>query len=337
MNQTKFGTLADGTQIHEVSLAAGGLSVSILSFGAVVRDVRLAGVEHPLVLGFDRLADYVEHSPYFGAVVGRSANRIAQGRFMLDGRPVQLSQNENAQTHLHGGFRGFGTRPWQLLRSDARSAVLAIRSSDGEEGYPGQVQVTLHYSVEPPSSLRMEIQASCDAPTLLNLAHHSYFNLDDSPDILDHRLCIFADEYTPSDAHKIPTGEIASVAGTDYDFRHIRPIRLMRGGARIAYDLNYIVAGATSASPRQVVRFESPRSRIALDVFSTEPGLQLYDGSLLNVPVPGLGGRWYRPSSGCCFEPQAFPDAPNHPNFPSSILRPGQTYRQTSIYTFSRF
>jgi aldose 1-epimerase len=329
--------MPDGAEIGEVVISGGDLTVSVLNLGAVIHDVRLAGVDHPLVLGFDNLDDYLAHSPHFGAVAGRCANRIANGRFPLDGREIQLSLNESGRTHLHGGFNGFGKRAWRLVDHSPSSVTLAIAGADGEEGYPGHVEVKLRYAIDPPAAIRVEIEGITDAPTLLNLAQHSYFNLDDSPDILDHHLRIFADEYTPSDADKIPTGEILAVAGTDYDFRKTRPIRLMRGGKRFVYDMNYVIANEKPAAPRPMVRLESPKSRIALDVSSTELGVQFYDGCMMNVPVPGLGGRRYPVNGGCCFEPQAFPDAPNHPNFPTSVLRPGETYRQTSIFSFSRF
>ncbi|MEO8667793.1 MAG: aldose epimerase family protein, partial [Bauldia sp.] len=335
MTITRFGKMPDGSEIAEVVIAAGDLTVSIVNFGAVIRDVRLAGVDHPLVLGFDNLDDYVAHSPHFGAVAGRSANRIDKGRFTLDGREIQLSLNEQGLTHLHGGFNGFGKRAWRLVDHDDSSVTLAIASTDGEEGYPGHVEVKLRYTVEAPGLIRMEAEAITDAPTLVNLAQHSYFNLDGSPDILDHRLRILAEEYTPNNEDKVPTGEIAGVADTDYDFRQMRPIRMMRDGKRVEYDLNYVAARARSPAPRPMVRLESPKSRVALDVASTEPGVQFYDGCMMNIAVPGLGGRSYPLNGGCCFEPQVFPDAPNHPNFPSSVLRPGETYRQTSEFAFS--
>ena len=333
---SSFGTLADGSAVGEVVIAAGDLTVSVITFGAVIRDVRLAGVDHPLVLGFDRLDDYVNHSPYFGAVVGRSANRIARGRFQIDGREYQVSPNEKGKNHLHGGFKGFGKRNWRLVESDASSVTLAITSPDGEEGYPGKVEASVRYSVVAPGTIRMEATATTDAPTLVNLAQHSYFNLDGSPDILDHVVQIFAESCTPTDKDLIPTGEIVTVAGSDFDFRAPRPIRRMRNGARVVYDLNWVVARQRSAAPRQLARLTSPKSGISLDVESTEPGVQFYDGVSMNVTVPGLGGRTYPVNGGCCFEPQVFPDAPNHASFPSSILRPGDTYRQVTTFAFSR-
>ena len=331
-----FGTTPDGDEIREVAIAAGELSVRVITLGAVIRDLRVAGIGHPLVLGFDRLEDYVHHSPFFGAVVGRSANRIGRGRFSIDGHNYQVSLNEKGRTHLHGGFRGFGTRPWRLVDHDAASVTLAIDSPDGEEGYPGAVAVTLRYIVEAPATLRMEIEATTDAPTLVNLAQHSYFNLDDSPTILDHQVRIVADAYTPTDADDIPTGEIVAVAGSVYDFRSERPIRQMRNGERVVFDKNFVVGRAKAATPRPHARLHSLKNGLALDIASTEPGVQFYDGYMMAVSVPGLEGRNYAVNGGCCFEPQAFPDAPNHPGFPSTILRPGEIYRQSTLYAFSR-
>jgi aldose 1-epimerase len=328
--------MPDGDDIHEVVIAAGVLTVTVITLGAVIRDVRLAGVDHPLVLGFDRAEDYLLHSPHFGAVAGRSANRIGRGRFAIDGRPYQVSLNENGRHHLHGGFNGFGKRNWRLAANDAASVTLAILSPDGEEGYPGKVEATVRYSVEAPGTIRMEAAAVTDAPTLVNLAQHSYFNLDDSPDILNHRAQIYADSYTPTDADNIPTGEVLSVAGSDFDFRTLRPIRQMRDGGRVVYDKNFVVDRRKSAVPRPHARLVSPKNGVSLVIASTEPGVQFYDGVSMNVPVPGLGGRRYGVEGGCCFEPQFFPDAPNHSGFPSSVLRPGEAYRQTTTFAFSR-
>jgi len=331
-----FGTLADGGVVQEVTIAAGDLTATIITLGAVIRDVRLAGIEHPLVLGFDRLEDYVQHSPHFGALAGRSANRIGRGRFAIDGKTYRVSLNENGRQHLHGGVNGFGRRNWRLVASDAASVTLALSSPAGEEGYPGNVEATVNYRIEAPSTIRMEATATTDAPTLVNLAQHTYFNLDGTPDILDHVVQIFAGYYTPTDADLIPTGEIVSVAGSDYDFRAPKPIRQTRAGARIAFDKNWVVARQKSAEMRPLARLASPKSGLSLSVASTEPGVQFYDGSYLAVPVPGLDGRRYAANAGCCFEPQLFPDAPNHPGFPTSILRPGETYRQVSTFAFAR-
>jgi aldose 1-epimerase len=336
MRPKTFGRTPEGGDVSEVVIADGGFSVAVLTYGAVIRDVRLPGVPHPLVLGFETLEPYVSHSPYFGAVVGRYANRIAHGRFSLDGRDVQLSLNERERTHLHGGFKGFGKRNWRLVSGDAKSVVLALSSADGEEGYPGAVDVTLKYTIDAPATLRMDALAVTDTATIVNLAQHSYFNLDDSSDILDHQVQILAEAYTPTDADLIPTGEIVTVAGSDFDFRTPRPIRKMRGDLRVAYDKNFVVERQKSGMLRTHARLSSATSGVSLTVSSTEPGVQFYDGSWVNVAVPGIGGRSYGANAGCCFEPQYFPDSPNHPNFPSAILRPGETYRQTTTFSFAR-
>ena len=207
MTTRLFGTLPDGSEIHEIAIQAGDISASVITYGAVIRDIRLAGVSHPLVLGYDTLDHYLKHSRYFGAIAGRSANRIGRGRFSIDGHHYQVSLNEKGRHHLHGGFKGFGTRAWQLVDSTPASVTLALESADGDEGYPGKVDVRVRYIAEPAGTLRMEAEAVTDAPTLVNLAQHSYFNLDASPDILDHQARIFADAYTPTDpaelAHRL--------------------------------------------------------------------------------------------------------------------------------------
>jgi aldose 1-epimerase len=336
MAVTLFGRLRDGTEIREAVIAAGDLTVHVIEYGAVIRDVRLAAIDHPLVLGFDHLDDYIDHSPHFGAVAGRSANRISSGRAVIDGRPVQLTLNERGRTHLHGGYKGFGARPWRFAAVDRSSVTLAITGENGEEGYPGNVEVTVRYTIEPPATIRMDATATTDAPTLVNLAQHSYFNLDGSPDILGHEVTIFADAYTPVDDDLIPTGEIRSVAGTPYDLRSPQPIGRTVDGKRFVYDINYVLGRDRAATPRPAARLRSPKSGIALAVSTTEPGVQFYDGVMMAVGVPGLGGRRYPVNGGCCFEPQLYPDAPNHPGFPSSLLRPGETYRQTSLFAFTK-
>jgi len=336
MASTRFGTMPDGDEIVEAVISAGDLSVTIISYGAVIRDVRLSGIDRPLVLGFTRLEDYLSYSPHFGAVAGRCANRIAGGRFTLDGQIVQLSLNENERNHLHGGFKGFGHRAWRLADSSRQSATLAISSADGEEGYPGNVEVRCRYSVEPPATLLVDFEATTDAPTLVNLAQHTYFNLSGDEDILSHRVMIHADAYTPVDDDLIPTGAIVPVADTAYDFRKMRAIRRKNGSTTLNYDVNYAISAARAPAPRPVASLESPAGDVAVDIASTEPGLQFYDGAMMKpIPVPGLDGRYYGVHGGCCFEPQYYPDSPNHPGFPSAVLRPGSTYRQATRYTFS--
>ena len=330
-----FGTLPDGSAVDEVTIAAGDLTVKVITLGAVIRDVRLAGVDHPLVLGFDTLEGYVDHSPYFGAVAGRCANRIGKARFTLDGKEYRLAANEG-ENQLHGGPEGFSRRNWRLAAHDATSVTLALTSRDGDQGYPGTVEATCRYVVEAPATIRFEAEATTDAPTIVNLAQHSYFNLAGSGDILDHRIRIDADAYTPAGADLLPTGKIAPLDGTDYDRRELAPIRRLRDGKRIVFDVNYAVGRERSAEPRHQARLEAPDGAVALDVWSTEPGLQFYDGSYLDLAVPGLDGRRYPVNGGCCLEPQVYPDAPNHPAFPSAVLRPGETYRQSTRFVFSR-
>lgn len=337
MTPTRFGKTPDGDEVFDTVITAGDLTVSVINYGAVIRDIRFAGLDRSLVLGFERLEDYLSYSPHFGAVAGRCANRIADGRFMIDGKAFQLSQNENGRTHLHGGFKGFGHRVWRLVGNDRDSVTLAISAADGEEGYPGNVEVQCRYSLEAPATLRADFEATTDAPTLVNLAQHSYFNLGGEADILSHRVMIHADAYTPVDEDSIPTGDIVPVAGTDYDFRKLRPIQRTNGGEHVDYDINFVVAMEKAATPRPVARLEAPDGSLALDVATTEPGVQFYDGChMKTIPVAGHDGRRYARNGGCCFEGQFFPDSPNHPGVPSAILRPGETYRQTTVYGFSR-
>ncbi|MGJ8532123.1 MAG: aldose epimerase family protein [Alphaproteobacteria bacterium] len=329
-----FGKLEDRTEINEVEIGAGALRAKILTWGTVLRDLRLDGFDHPLVLGFDRLEDYANHSPFFGATAGRYANRIAYGRFPLDGRMHQLSQNTEPH-HLHGGHASFGKRLWTVGSIAPDSIRLTLVSPDGEDGYPGRVMVSCTYKIVPPASLHVIYEATTNAPTLMNLAHHSYFNLDGSPDILDHTLQIEADAYTPVTQDMIPTGAVLPVQNTLFDFREARPVRTLHEGRRIAFDTNYVLALAPRPRPVPAARLSSSRNGLSMDVLSTEPGLQFYDGYKLNVPVPGLDGRNYGVSAGLCLEPQRWPDSPNHRHFTDSTLRPGETYFQETIYRFN--
>ncbi|TXH36581.1 MAG: galactose mutarotase [Rhodospirillaceae bacterium] len=329
-----FGTLPDGTRIEEVTIRADGISASIISWGAVIRNVLLDG-SHSVVLGFDRLEHYLAHSPYFGALVGRCANRIAEGRFDLDGVTYQLSLNEGGRTHLHGGPQGFAHQPWQVDEVAGDMVSLRLLSPDGAEGYPGQVEVTCRYQLAD-RQLIITLEGRTDRPTVLNLAGHSYFNLEGAADTLGHLLEIPASHYTPTDGRLIPTGEIAPVENTALDFRTARPVLHENQGERFAYDHNFIIDQAPSPQPRFAARLVGPATGICLEVWSTEPGLQLYDGGKLDVPVPGLDGRTYGPNAGLCLEAQRFPDAINHPNFGNVVLRPGETYRQVTEYRFSQ-
>ena len=331
-----FGELTDGTPVHEVEIGNGQLTAKAIDWGAVVRDLRLAGHGPPLVLGFERLDDYLRHSPHCGAIAGRYANRIAHGRFTLDGKVYQLTRNQAGKHHLHGGEHGFSKRPWRLVEHDESGVTLELTTEDGEDGYPGRVTARCVYRVVEPATLRVELTATTDAPTVVNLVHHSYFNLDGAADVLDNRLWLAADAYTPVDEEQIPTGEICPVAGTPYDFRTPRPVRLEIFGTRIRYDTNFVMAREPGVRPAFMARLESPASGVTLEVWSTEPGLQVYDGYKIDLPVAGLDGREYGPSAGICFEPQRFPDSPNRPAFSDATLRPHERYRQHTEYRFSR-
>lgn len=330
-----FGSCDDGTPVERVRFSGEGLSASILTYGAVIQEMSIetAAGPHPVVLGFERLEDYVRYSPYMGCIAGRFANRIRDGRFVLDGGEYQLSLNENGLSHLHGGNRGFGQRVWRIDELTEGSVSLSLVSPDGEEGYPGCVTVVCTYRLAGPRQLSIELAATTDSPTLVNLAAHSYFNLAAKGDVRDHLLAIHADRYLPVDDNLIPTGELRPVAGTPFDFRSLRQIR--HGGPPLLYDHNFVIDLAPVEAPREVARLDAPDGSVTLEVWSTEPGLQFYDGAKIAVPVPGLGGRRYGPFSGLCLEPQRFPDSPNHPGFTNAVLRPGQTYRQITEYRFS--
>jgi aldose 1-epimerase len=331
------GRLADGTPVEEIAISAPGLSARVLTFGATLASLVLDTPSGPreVLLGFDRLEDWVAHGAYFGCIAGRCANRIAGGRFELDGRAYELPRNDGGRHHLHGGTLGFGRRVWRVADADGRSATLALTSPDGEEGYPGTVEATCRYTVDESRRLVIELTATTDAPTLVNLAGHGYFALDDGPDVLDHRLTIAAEAHTPADAELIPTGEIRPVAGTRFDFRTERPVRNGPGEAHAGYDDNFVLATAPSAEPRFAARLRSARSGVALDLHTTEPGLQVYDGGFLPVAPPLRGGRPGVRHGGICLEPQRFPDAVHYAGFPGSVLRPGEVYRQRTEYRFT--
>lgn len=321
-----FGTL-HGVAVDEVILRAGSLEASILTYGATLRDLRLAG--RPLVLGLSTLEEYMEHGAYFGALCGRYANRIAGGRFTLDGTAYQVTCNERSRTHLHGGATGFDKRIWTVDELTADSVLLSLVSPDGEEGYPGTVTLKARFSLLRSAVLSLSITAVSDAPTLVNIAHHSYFNLDGSADVLAHRLQILGEDYLPVDGHGIPTGDIVPVAGTDFDFRHLRSV----SGPR-TYDHNFCLSRDMALEPRLAAVLEGATSGVSMELWTTEPGLQFYDASGLGLPFTGPDGRRFGPHAGLCLEPQRWPDSPNHKNFAGAVLRPGETYHQLTEFRF---
>jgi aldose 1-epimerase len=345
MTATIFGHLPNGRPIHEVTLQNGfGARATIMEWGCTVRDLVVphGGGSQRVVVNLPSLDDFLKHTRHFGAIAGRFANRIAGGRFVLDGKAHQLPLNQAGRHSLHGGGHGFGKRPWTLLHHDGTSATLGLVSPDGDHGYPGAVGVTCRYTLAEPAILRVELTATTDAVTVINLCHHSYFNLDGSPDILDHELEVRANLITPVDVDLIPDGTVASVEGTGFDFRKPRPIRLMEADeARRWYDHNFILRRdrrEPSVMPGLDIAhagtLRSPKNGLSVQVWTTEPAMQVYDGANCAVPANGLDGSPIGPSAGICLEPQHVPDSPNLPHFPSTALRPGEVYRQVTEYRF---
>lgn len=335
MNAEVFGRLADGSAVQRLRISGGGISAAILTWGAVVQDLWLEGHAAPLVLGFEAFDAYPAHSPYFGAIAGRYANRIRDGRFVLDGRVVQVETNFLGRHLLHGGARGIGKRLWRIADAGPDRLRLEITDPDGHAGFPGTLEIACTYRCTPAGSLSVTLEAATDAPTLCNLAHHSYFNLADggATEALGHELTVAAGEYLPVDAELIPTGEVAPVAGTAFDFRSPRALDAA-GRAAAAIDHNFCLATA-----RRGLAFAArlaARGGAAVEVFTTEPGLQVYTGAKLAPPVAGLGGRHYGAFAGVALEPQVWPDSPNHPAFPQAVLHPGERYLQLTEYRLSR-
>lgn len=333
MTIKRFGSL-NGQDVLQVSLQGpDGMAMKVLTWGAVVRDlvVPSAAGSQRVVLGLNSIEDYVAHSPYFGAIVGRHANRIGEAKFTLNGETYHLDANEG-RNQLHGGSRGFGTRLWSLVDYTSSSATLSLVSEDGDMGYPGRLVATCTYTLLASSRLRIVLEATCDQPTPVNLTTHGYFNLDGSPDISSHELTIAGDFITPTRPDLIPTGEITAVADTDYDFTAPRPIH---GAQHTLYDINYVLRGPYGEL-RHAVTLASPRNGLSMELWTTEPGVQFYDGHLIDIPVQGLEGGRYGRHGGLCLEPQRFPDSPNKAHFPSFILPPGQVSRQVSELRFSR-
>lgn len=346
-----FGTTADGTVVEAITLSnAQGISARVITYGATLQSLLLPdrnGRLDDVVLGYSDLTGYLTRPQYFGSTIGRFANRIAGAEFSLDGSTYSLAANDSSNS-LHGGRRGFDKVVWSIAAVSSgpeASVSLTYVSPDGEEGYPGTLNVTVTYSLDEPGVLTTSYEATTDKPTIVNLTHHSLFNLagvESDRSVLDQRLTIGADAYTPVDGRLIPTGEIRDVAGSPFDFRESRAI-----GARIrdagdpqivtgrGYDHNFVLNGGTTDRPKFAARMEDPASGRVLELFTTEPGLQVYSGNFLDGTTVGKGNRVYRQGDGLALEPQRFPDAPNQPAFPSARLDPGETYRQTSYYRFT--
>jgi aldose 1-epimerase len=341
-----FGKLPDGTAVELYTLSnESGMIVQIMTYGGIITSLRVPDREGNLgdvVLGYDSLDGYLTRNPYFGCIVGRFANRIAGGRFALDGVDYQLAVN-NGPNHLHGGLVGFDKRVWRAATGRSDGAIclaLSYLSRDGEENYPGNLYVTVTYTLMRDNALRISYRARTDKPTILNLTNHTYFNLAGVGDILDHEVMINADRFTPVNEALIPTGDLQPVEGTPLDFR--QPMRI---GARIndpheqiaragGYDHNFVVNG-TPGELRLAARVYEPTRGRVLEVRTTEPGVQFYTGNFLDGTISGKGGVVYARRSGLCLETQHFPDSPNQPTFPSTVLRPGENFHSTTVFTFS--
>lgn len=339
-----YGKTKDGTPVEEYTLTnKNGVTMKVITYGGIVTEIHVPdkdGKFADVCLGCTDLAEYEAGHPFFGAIAGRVANRIAKGKFTLNGKQYTLAVN-NPPNHLHGGDRGFDKRVWKAEGSDLgdrKALVLKYTSKDGEEGYPGNLDATVTYVLNDANEWHINYKATTDQPTPINLTQHCYFNLagHDSGTILDHLLTINADKYTPTDETLIPTGKIESVKGTPFDFttptpigKHIKEIKADPQG----YDLNYVLNGKTGEMhPCAVVR--DPKSGRTLTVRTTEPGVQFYSGNFLDGKQKGKGGVRYQQYAGFCLETQHFPDSINHPEFPSVVLEPGKTYTHSTVYAF---
>jgi aldose 1-epimerase len=344
-----FGALADGRQVEAVTLSnKAGIRVKIMTLGAAIQSLSVpdrSGRTGDIVLGFDSPQEYVQYPSYFGATVGRFANRIAKGHFSLEGKSYTLATNDHGN-HLHGGLKGFDKVLWSIDSAQSATpatAVFSYTSPDGEEGYPGTLHITATYSLDDAATLRVEFKATTDKSTIVNISNHSYFNLsaETGASVLTHLLMLNASKYTPVDAGLIPTGELRAVQGTPFDFR--KPTAI---GARVrdgrdqqlrygrGYDHNFALDGAAGEF-RLAARVADPASGRIMEIFTAAPGLQFYSGNFLDSTIAGKGGRLYREGDALVLEPQLFPDAPNQKAFPSARLDPGNTYVNTMEYRFS--
>lgn len=345
-----FGSMPDGRPVDAVVLTnAHGLQARVIAYGASLQSLSVPdrdGHFADIVLGYASFQDYLDKPQYFGATVGRYANRIAKGRFVLDGHTYQVPVN-NGPNSLHGGTRGFDKVLWTIDRvthdADKASVTLSYVSPDGDMGYPGKLSVTAVYTLDDKDQLSIAYRATTDRPTIVNLSNHAYWNLsgEGSGSVMDERLTIAGDAYLPVDAGSIPTGEIRKVAGTPFDFRQAKPIgrdirvadpQLLNGHG---YDHNWVISRKVAAAPRMVARVEDPKSGRVLTLSSAQPGLQFYSGNFLDGTTVGTGGHVYRQGDAFVLEPQLYPDTPNHPAFGSARLAPGQTYRNLIVYRFT--
>ena len=329
-----WGHLASGEPVHRIVLEGGGLRANVITRGVTIRALHLDGHDAPLTLGFDHLDYYETHSSYFGATAGRFANRIARARFTLDGTEYRLDANDNGQC-LHGGSKGFSERLWTVEEAGKSHVVLRLDSADGDMGFPGNLTARCRYELAGEGEFRVTLTAQTDAPTICSMAHHSYFNLEDggAGPVTDHQMEIRANAYLPVDSLLIPVSPPARLRGTKFDFREMRRIDAIDANA--SYDHNFCLEGEGEGM-RSVATLRAPRSGVSMEVLTTEPGLQVFTAPGMEVPVPGLGGRQYGHHAGMCMETQIWPDSPNQPDYPSAVLRPGETLEQRTIYRFSK-
>ncbi|PLV59029.1 aldose epimerase family protein [Thermotoga sp. KOL6] len=340
-----FGSTSEGTPVYQYTLInKKGSIAKIITYGAILRELWVpdkSGTLSDVVLGFDTLQEYEKKNShyFFGAIVGRYANRISRGRFSIDGVTYQLALNDGDRPNaLHGGVKGFYTRIFKAIpmkTPNGPSLVLKYLSHDGEEGYPGNLDLTIVYTLTNSNELKIEYTATTDKPTIVNLTHHSYFNLSGEGTILDHELSVNAYHYTPVDENLIPTGEIVPVENTPYDLREAKnlgeAIDPLKTSLTKGFDTNFVLNGKCGELKLAAV-LKDRKSGRKMEVYTTEPGLQLYTGNFLDVK--GKCGRYYSSYSGVCLEAQHFPDSPNHSNFPSTLLYPGKVYHQITVYKF---
>jgi aldose 1-epimerase len=342
-----FGRISDGREVTLYTLRnAHGMEARVATYGGIVTTLTApdrTGHYADVVLGYDTLTEYLSGSPYFGALIGRYGNRIAQGRFRLGTIDYQLSTNDGSNT-LHGGTVGFDKVLWSVKAAEVTprgpTLVLTYLSRDGEEGYPGNLSVTATYTLTDDNSLRLDYEATTDKETIVNLTQHSYFNLRGYGTVLGHVVQIHADRFTPVDKTLIPTGELRPVEGTPFDFRSPIAIgtHISDPGSQLllakGYDHNWVVQSTLSGLTLAATVYEPEMGRV-LEVHSNQPGLQFYTGNFLDGSLIGKGGWRFEVHDGFCMEPQHFPDSPNHPEFPSTELKPGEVYRSTIVYRFS--
>lgn len=344
VKQELFGKTAEGAAVHRYTLSnAQGIHVSIVDYGGIITALHTPdrhGKMGDIVLGFDSIEGYLKQHPYFGAIVGRYANRIGKARFQLGGREYRLAVN-NGVNHLHGGLKGFDKVVWAAQTfsdGDRSSLTLTYTSKDGEEGYPGNLNVKVVYTLNDRNEFRIDYSARTDKETVLNLTNHTYFNLAGAGDVLQHQLLLHADRYTPVDSGLIPTGELRAVQGTPFDFtkpaligssidQNDAQLKLGKG-----YDHNFVVRGTPGVLRPFAEVYEATSGR-TVSLATTQPGVQLYTGNFLDGSLRGKG-RVYSFRSGFCLETQHFPDSPNRPDFPSVVLKPGQEFRSATVWTF---